>query len=305
MRYIIVCGPTCSGKTDLGVKLALRCSGEIINADSRQIYKYTTIGTAKPSTEEMQGVKHHLFGFLELDRNFSAYQYAEIARNLIAEIAAANKTPIVVGGTGLYLKALTRGIFKSPQPDPAYRAELEELAANKGLGFLHEMLAGIDPESASKIAINDKIRTFRALETYKLTGQTISDLRQTGEYAKADEALWIGLEYPRQVLYERINNRVDKMIKAGFEKEVLSLKPYQEAIRRKKMIGYIEMMAWLFDKKISKDEAFAGVKQHHRNYAKRQMTWFRKQAEINWFGPLAENYLTEIYNLCDRYFKKA
>ena len=305
MSYIIVCGPTCSGKTDLGVKLSLRYNGEIINADSRQIYKYTTIGTAKPTREEMDGIKHHLFDFLEPDQDYSAYQYAETARKLIEKIGGGGKMPIVVGGTGLYLKALTEGIFKSPKPDSDYRRELEALAGEKGVPFLHDTLIKIDPEAAEKITPHDKIRLIRALETYKITGRTISDLHRTGEYTKADKALWIGLEYPRRVLYERINNRVDKMIKTGLENEVLNLRPYQDAIRAKKMIGYVELMDYLFDRKISRDEAIDKMKQHQRNYAKRQMTWFRRQADVNWYNPLDGNYLDEIFGLCDRYLKKA
>ena len=305
MSYIIVCGPTCSGKTDLGVKLSLRYNGEIINADSRQIYKYTTIGTAKPTSEEMAGVKHHLFDFLEPDQDYSAYQYAETARKLIEEITTEGKLPFVVGGTGLYLKALTEGIFKSPRPDKAYRQELEALAVKNGIPFLHEMLVKIDPEASAIITPNDKIRLIRALETYKTTGLTISDLKRGGEYAKTGPALWIGLEFPRQVLYERINKRVDKMIEMGLEDEVLDLRPYRDAIYTKKMIGYVELMDYLLDGKISRDEAIAKVKQHHRNYAKRQMTWFRRQADVNWYNPLDGNYLDEIYGLCDRYLKNA
>jgi len=270
-----------------------------------QIYKYTTIGTAKPTPEEMAGVKHHLFDFLEPDQDYSAYQYAEAARKLIEEITAKGKLPIVVGGTGLYLKALTEGIFKSPKPDKAYRRELEILAKEKGVPFLHAMLTEIDPEASAKITPNDKIRLIRALETYKTTSRTLSDLQRGGEYIKAGPALWIGLEYPRQVLYERINKRVDKMIEMGLETEVRNLRPYNDAVRTKKMIGYVELMDYLFDRKITRDEAIAKVKQHHRNYAKRQMTWFRRQAEVNWYNPLKGNYLDEIYGLCDRYLKNA
>jgi tRNA dimethylallyltransferase len=150
MKYIIVCGPTCSGKTSLGVKLALRFNGEIIGADSRQIYKHADIGTAKPESRELRGIKYHLIDFLELHEDFSAYKFAELAKTLLVQIFEQRKTPIVVGGTGLYLKALTEGLFKSPEPDIAYRRELENIGRKSGSGKLHEMLSEIDPEAAGR-----------------------------------------------------------------------------------------------------------------------------------------------------------
>ena len=305
MKYIIVCGPTCSGKTSLGVDLALYYNGEIINADSRQIYKHTTIGTAKPKPEDCRGIKHHLIDFLELYENFSAYKFAIMANKLLNYIKDIGKLPIVVGGTGLYLKALTEGLFKSPEPDEMYRRELEMISRKSGPETLHMMLSEIDPEAAESIKPKDEVRLIRALEIYKLTGKPISKLKRTGEYITTGESLWLGLSPPRKTLYQRINGRVDDMIDMGFEQEVISLKPYLDIVRKKKMVGYIDMIDYLFDKKINRQQAIDKVKQHHRNYAKRQMTWFRKVNKIHWFDPTQPDYLNEIYNNCDNFLKKA
>jgi len=305
MKYIIVCGPTCSGKTQLGVQLALRYNGEIINADSKQIYRQTSIGTAKPSLKEQQGIIHHLFNLLNLDEDFSAFKFAELAGELIEDISNRGKLAIVVGGTGLYLKALTEGIFKSPDPDKKYRAKLEQIASREGPEKLHEMLNAIDSEAATRIKPRDKIRLIRALEAFKATAKPISELQKTGKYKKIGKPLWIGIAIPRKTLYEKINKRVDKMIESGFEEEVLFLKPYLEAVRKKKMIGYIDMISYLIDKNITRATAVEKIKQHHRNYAKRQMTWFRKIDIINWFDPLKVDFEQKLLGICDNYLKNS
>jgi len=305
MKYIIVCGPTCSGKTELGVQLALRYNGEIINADSKQIYRQTSIGTAKPRSEEQKGIKHHLFDILDLNEDFSAFKYADLAGVLIEEISSREKLAIVVGGTGLYLKALTEGIFKSPEPDKDYRTKLEQIADRKGPEKLHEMLMAIDPEAGAKIKNRDKIRLIRALEAYKTTGIPISEMQKAGKYVKIGNPLWIGLSIPRKTLYEKISQRVDKMIESGFEDEVIALKPYLAAIRKRKMIGYIDMISYLFDKEITKKTAVEKIKQHHRNYAKRQMTWFRKIDMINWLNPQTDDFFQKLFTICDNYLKSS
>jgi tRNA dimethylallyltransferase len=306
MKYIIVCGPTCTGKTGLGVLLAKRYRGEIINADSRQIYRHTTIGTAKPTAEEMQGVPHHLFDFLELEHEFSAYQYAQMAIEEMAEIAGRGRLPIFVGGTGLYLKALTEGIFKSPKPDPGYREELNRIATIEGPERLHAMLAGVDSRAASKIKPKDIVRLIRALEIHHQTGKAIGQLQAVGEYTRAPgEPLWIGLTFARQELYQKINLRVDNMINRGFERETLDLEPFIGFVRKKKMIGYSDLIEYLFEKKITRAEAIARVKQHHRNYAKRQLTWFNRNEKINWFDPGDSDYPESVFRITDKYRENA
>lgn len=305
MKYIIVCGPTCTDKTALGIKLAVRYDGEIISADSRQIYRYINIGTAKPTPDEYGDIKYHLIDFLDLNADFSAYRFADLASDLISDIIKRGKTAIVVGGTGLYLKALTEGLFKSPGPDHRYRKELEKICEKEGPETLHKKLAKVDPVAASKITPLDKLRLIRALEAYKQTGKPISELQQKGEYRKTGRPLWLGLAPPRKTLYENINKRVDKMIIEGFEKEVLNLRPDLEVLRRKKIVGYTDMIEYLFDKKITKQQAIEKIKQHQRNYAKRQVTWFRKVSGVKWFNPLERGFLDKVYKICDEYFKNA
>jgi len=305
MKYIIICGPTGSGKTELAVELARHYRGEIISADSRQIYKEVNIGTAKPRPEECRGVAYHLIDFLDLARRFSAHQFAVMAADLISEIDAKGKVPFVVGGTGLYLEALTEGLFDSPEPDYAYRRHLEELAGNKGTEYLHKLLAQIDPISAARIKPNDQARLIRSLEVCKLTGQPLSAIRGRRRPAVAAKPLWIGLLPARKKLYEKINARVDKMINEGLEQEVLSLNNRQAELRQRKLVGYTEMIEYLLDKKLSRSEAIEKFKQHHRNYAKRQITWFRKVAEICWFDPEDRKFHSDVNKRCDEYLKKA
>jgi len=304
MKYIIVCGPTGSGKTSLGIQIALRYNGEVINADSRQIYKHTNIGTAKPTPDECLRVKHHLIDILELHEKFSAFRFASLAKDLINDITDRNKLPIIVGGTGLYLKAITEGLFKAPEPDEEYRRELEQICQQDGPEKLHRMLAVIDPASAEKINPRHSSRLIRAIEIYKLTGKPISEIQKNGDYRKTGKPLWLGLMPARDILYNRINKRVDDMIDAGFEQEVLNLKPFLDVLRKKKMVGYNDMISYLFDKNIDKDQTINKIKQRHRNYAKRQITWFRKVKNIRWFDPTKKDYANIIYKICDKYLKK-
>lgn len=305
MKYIIICGPTCSGKTALGVRLAVRYNGELIGADSRQVYKHINIGTAKPTPDEYGEIKYHLIDFLELNEEFSAYKYANLVRDLIDDIIRRGKVPLVVGGTGLYLKALTEGLFESPEPDYQYRRKLEKICEKKGPEALHEKLAEIDPESALKIKPLDRVRLIRALEAYMLTGKPISELQKKGEYKKTGRPLWLALSPPRETLYENINKRIDEMFVRGFEKEVLNLKPYLEVLKKKKVVGYTDMIEYLFDGNVTKQQAIDKIKQHHRNYAKRQMTWFHKVPGLRWFNPLEKGFLDKVYRICDEYLKNA
>jgi tRNA dimethylallyltransferase len=304
MKYIIVCGPTCSGKTGLGINLARKYAGEIIGADSRQIYKHIDIGTAKPKPEEYDGLKYHLIDCIELDEDFSAYRFAEHARQLIKSVLGKGKLPIVVGGTGLYLKALTEGLFEGPQADLEYRSRLEKQADDEGIENLHKQLAKVDSQAAAKITPKDRQRIIRALEIHHLTGKPISQLQNEGRTGNWGEPLWIGLNPPRNLLYDNINQRVDQMLNSGWEQELLGLEPWVGILRKKKMVGYNDLIEYLFDKKISRLEAIERVKQHHRNYAKRQMTWFRKVDGINWFNPLAVGFLSKVNEICDEYLKR-
>lgn len=305
MKYIIICGPTCSGKTGLGINLARNYNGEIIGADSRQIYKHIDIGTAKPKPEEYAGLKYHLIDFVELDEDFSAYRFSELGRGLIKSVRERGRTPIVVGGTGLYLKALTEGMFESPKSDPEYRDYLDAFIEENGIEFLHKQLKDIDPEAAARIKPKDRQRIVRALEIHHLTGKPISDLQRQGKTGVLGEPLWIGLNPPRNLLYDNINIRVEQMMNSGWEQELLHLELWVGYLRKKKVVGYNDLIEYLYDKKIKRQEAIERVKQHHRNYAKRQMTWFRKVDGIIWFNPLAEGFLSKVNEICDEYLKRA
>jgi len=305
MKYIIICGPTGSGKSSLAMKLASRYECEIIGADSRQIYKHTSIGTAKPSIKDRRRVKHHLIDFLELPEKYSAFKFASDAGRLIKRISAMNRLPLVVGGTGLYLRALTEGIFEAPESDPEYRVELEETALKYGTAELHNMLLKIDPIAAEKLNPNEKHRLMRALEIFKLTGKSIINLQKSGVYTSVGDPLWLGVMPVRKTLYNNINKRVDQMLIDGFEQEVRELEPYLEHIIKRKMVGYTDMVEYLFKKTLTRDEAIEKVKQHHRNYAKRQITWFRKVENIRWFDPDESSYYEDILKQSDQFMETA
>jgi tRNA dimethylallyltransferase len=305
MKYIIICGPTCSGKTGLGINLARKYDGELIGADSRQIYKQIDIGTAKPGPEEYAGLKYHLIDCVELNEDFSAFRFAELARKLIMSVLERGRLPIVVGGTGLYLKALTKGLFEGPQADLEYRSRLERQANDEGIENLHKQLAEVDSQAAAKITPKDRQRIIRALEIHHLTGKPISQLQKEGQTGDWGAPLWIGLNPPRNLLYDNINRRVEQMLDNGWEQELLDIEPRVGVLRKKKVVGYNDLIEYLFDKKISRLEAIEKVKQHHRNYAKRQMTWFRKVDVINWFNPLAGGFLSKVNEICDEYLKRA
>jgi tRNA dimethylallyltransferase len=305
MKYVIICGPTCSGKTGLGINLARRYNGEIVGADSRQIYRRIDIGTAKPRPEEYEGLNYHLIDFIDLDKDFSAYRFAEFARELIKSILEKGRLPIVVGGTGLYLKALTEGLFEGPKADIEYRRQLEKQASDEGIENLHKQLAKIDQEAALRIKPKDKQRIIRALEIYKLTGSPISLLQKTGKTKGWGKPLWIGLNPPRNMLYDMINQRVEQMLNNGWEQELLDLEPGVDILRKKKVVGYNDLIEFLFDKRITRQEVIERIKQHHRNYAKRQITWFRKIEAIQWFNPLDAGFLGKVNEICDDYLKRA
>lgn len=304
MKYLIICGPTCSGKTSLGIWLARQLGGEIIGADSRQIYKNVDIGTAKPKPEEYAGLKYHLIDFLDISESFSAYKYGLIARELIISISKSGKIPIVVGGTGLYLKALTEGFFDSPEPDPKIRDELEKEWTRSGSEALYAKLAEIDPAAAKKISPNDKIRIIRALEVFRQTGIPISIQRQKSPNKYWGAPLWIGLNPPRKILYSWIDLRVEKMIADGWEKELYSLLPKYDIIRSKKILGYMDMFDHILSKKENLADVIPLVKQRHRNYAKRQVTWFSKINQIKWFDPSESEFQDKVFQACVDYFKK-
>ena len=283
-KVIVICGPTASGKTALSIELAKKVNGEIISADSMQIYKDMDIGTAKPTMEEMQGIKHYLLDFVSPDKRYSVADYQKEAKKTIKEILAKGKTPIVVGGTGLYVDSLIYEIqYPNIEFDEEYRKKLEQIAEKEGLEKLYEKAIKIDEEAMKKISPNDKKRIIRVLEIYHATGKTkteqeIESRKKPVEY---DYKVY-AINWDRQVLYERINKRVDIMIEQGLIEEVKKIKQkYKTFPTAMQGLGYKEVVEYL-EGKCTKEEMIKKIKLETRRYAKRQLTWFRKNKQTIW-----------------------
>lgn len=274
------------GKTKLAIELAKKVNGEIISCDSMQIYKSLNIGTAKPTKEEMQGIKHYLIDVVEPNQRFSVSNYKLIATEAIEEILSKNKMPIVVGGTGLYVDSLIYNInYYDVKIDEKYRNELEKIAKEDGLEKLYEIATKIDPEAMRKISKNDKKRIIRVLEIYKQTGKTKTELEVESRKTEIKYNFKIfAINIEREILYDRINKRVDEMINNGLIEEVREiLKKYKEFPTAMQGLGYKETKEYI-DGKITKEELINKVKLETRRYAKRQLTWFRKNKQTIWLN---------------------
>lgn len=284
-NIIIIAGPTASGKTKIGIELAKVLNGEVVSADSMQIYRYMDIGTAKPSLEEMEGIKHHLIDIVNPDEEFSVALFRKYADYAINEIINKGKVPIIVGGTGLYINSLTYSLnFTESPPDKEYREYLTNLAQKYGPNYLHDMLKEIDIEAAKNIHPNNVKRVIRALEVYKNTGKKISEYQAETKLNEPDyNFAYIALDMPRDVLYDRINKRVDLMFKKGLLEEVKMLikMGYNKNLQSMQAIGYKEVFDFL-EGKLSLEDTIELIKQNTRRYAKRQLTWFRKDKRIYW-----------------------
>lgn len=283
-KLVVIIGPTAVGKTKLSIDIAHRLNGEIISGDSMQIYKGMDIGTAKITPEEMEGVPHHLIDIKEPDDEYSVAEFQEAVRPLIDEITDKNKMPMIVGGTGLYIQSVLYNYqFTESPSDPDFRKRLELELKQKGEQVIHELLAQVDPESAKRIHPNNTRRVIRALEIFHCTNIPMHEhLKQQENELLYDVAL-IGLTMDREVLYQRINQRVDIMVENGLLKEVKSL--YDQGLRDTqsiKAIGYKEIYDF-FDGKVTYEDAVNQLKQNSRRYAKRQLTWFRNKMDVKWF----------------------
>ncbi len=295
-RPLLLLGPTAVGKSELAVELALRIDGEIISADARAIYKDLTIGTAKPPPSLRAKVPHHLLDFLDPTEHYDVMAFRRDVLNALHEIRARGRVPIVVGGSTLYISVLTGTFFAGPRADPQLRQRLEAQPQE----HLRKRLEEIDPEAAQRIHPNDKVRTVRALEVYELTGLPISRWHQESKVPFPFTFTKIGLTLDRKVLYERINARVDEMIAAGLLAEAKALRerltPQMPAYRT---IGYEEFFEYL-DGKISYDEAVRLIKKHTREYAKRQIIYFKREPDVHWVdttGKSLEQVLHEVLQI--------
>lgn len=293
-KVIVICGPTASGKTGLSVKLAQKMDGEIVSCDSMQIYKDMTIGTAKVTEEEMQGIPHHLIDFVSPDERYSVAEFQKDAERVIEEIIQKGKTPIVVGGTGLYVDTLVYHIqYPEIKTDLAYRRELEKSIQEQGLQGAYQKAKEIDPQAVEKISNNDKKRIMRILEIYHQTGKTKTQLEiESREEEPPYEYLVYAIGMDREKLYDRINRRVDIMLEQGLIEEVQELlKKYQHFPTAMQGLGYKEVASYLVGN-ITKEQMIEMLKQETRRYAKRQLTWFRKNKDIQWIDgldPVEEN----------------
>lgn len=284
---IILTGPTAVGKTELSVKLAKALQGEIISADSIQVYKYMDIGSAKVTKEEMEGVKHYLIDELMPDEEFNIFYFKEKAKEYVNEIYKNNHIPIVAGGTGFYIQSLLYDIeFKNEESDDQIRNELYQLYEKQGATYIHNMLKKIDPESAAAIHENNVKRVIRAIEYYRLNGEKISTHNEREKQKNSPYNFkYYCLNMDRKLLYERINKRVDIMVKNGLVEEVKSLlnMGYSKNLVSMQGIGYKEIVLYL-EGNITLEEAVEMIKQETRRFAKRQLTWFRREKEVTFIN---------------------
>lgn len=284
-KAIVVVGATASGKTALGVHIAKMFNGEVISADSMQIYKGMDIATAKPTVDEMDGVKHHLIDFVDVHSQYSVSAYCDDAKNVLDDIVERGKLPVIVGGTGLYIDSFLSNtkFLESASSDEVRQSLLKEVA-EKGIEALYEQLKEIDPDAAGNIHPNNIVRVVRALEIYKTTGKTLTEQNKLSHSTESDiEPLYIGINYDdRENLYERINLRVDLMLEAGLLEEAKAFIENNPSKTAYNAIGYKELKPFI-DGNLSLEACVDNLKRETRRYAKRQITWFKRNKDINWF----------------------
>lgn len=296
-NVIVIVGPTASGKTKVSIELAKLIEGEIISADSMQVYKYMDIGTAKPTMEERQGIKHYLIDEVYPDEEFNVVKFQKLALQYIEHILKKGKTPIVTGGTGLYINSLIYNIkFSESVTDWKLREELNKMALTKGSKYLHDMLREIDPEAAARIHYNNTKRIIRAIEVFKTTNKTITYHQEISrlEPPKYNFILF-GLTMDRKLLYDRINKRVDDMLDRGLVNEVKNLieMGYHEKLQSMQGLGYKEFF-WYYSGRTTLEESVYFLKRNTRHYAKRQITWFRKNNDIKWINIDEDTKINQI-----------
>ena len=301
-KLVIILGPTAVGKSEVAMKLAVVIGAEIINADSQQVYRYMNVGTGKPSRADRERVAHHLIDVVDPDEEFNVAIFRRLALETIDHIHARGKNVVVCGGTGLYLKALTRGLFVGPEQDPEVRGELAREIQEKGLGALYQRLTEVDPAAHSRIHPNDRQRIIRALEVYQLTGKPMSLWQREHDFGDEPfDTLKIGLQRERADLYGLINRRCERMIEEGLLDEVreLAAKGYSLDLKPLQSVGY-RQMGLVLQGMLKIDQAVEEMRLETRHLAKRQLTWFRGDHEIRWLHP--ENQRQEIIESVQRFF---
>lgn len=280
-RLVVVVGPTGSGKTDLAIALAQHYGAPIVSTDSRQFYRGMPIGTAQPTAQQLRAAEHHFIASHDITQKLSCGAYEVEALALLDRLFEQHRTVIAVGGSGLYIKALCEGMDELPQADPELRAALAEQLREEGVAALAERLRTLDPLYYEQVDRSNPARVVRALEVCLQTGRPFSELRLGRRRERSFDIVKIGIEVPREELYERINRRVDAMMAEGLEAEARALYPYRH-LNALRTVGYRELFDF-FEGRCSRDEAVEAIKCNTRRYAKRQMTWFRRDGEIRWF----------------------
>ena len=302
-RLVIVLGPTAVGKSELALALAQRLDGEIVNADSQQVYRYMDIGTGKPSEPDRRRVPHHVIDVVNPDEEFNAAMYCRLANDAIDRLHRAGKTAVLCGGTGLYLKTLTQGLFAGPGQDRELRRSLEEEIKDKGLPVLYAQLVAIDQSVTVTIHPNDRQRIIRALEVYRITGKPLSAWQKEHAFQEEPyEVLKIGLLRERADLYDQINRRSERMIEDGLLEEVRGLltRGFGLDLKPLRSVGYRQMGA-VIRGELDLSEAAVEMKQETRHLAKRQLTWFRRDTEIRWYHP--EKQKDEIFQAAKEFLQ--
>ncbi len=304
---IAVVGPTASGKTSLSINIAKSFNGQVVSADSMQIYEKMDIATAKPTKEEMQGIPHHLIGFQPIDKKFSVAEYVALASECIKKIHSEGKVSVVAGGTGLYIDSLLQNIqFSKEESDSKIRDELTAEFDEKGAEYMLSQLREIDPETAEQLHLSDKKRIIRALEIYRATGRTMTEQKKISREEESPyNVLYIGINYrDRDVLYDRINLRVDLMVENGLLEEAKEFYNTSSDTTACQAIGYKELSPYFTGEK-TLEECLDKLKLETRHYAKRQLTWFRKNENINWIYPddyeTTEDMLSVVYKIVNEF----
>ncbi|HOV87235.1 MAG TPA: tRNA (adenosine(37)-N6)-dimethylallyltransferase MiaA [Syntrophobacteraceae bacterium] len=293
---VLLAGPTAVGKTTVSLDLAVALGCEIVNADSMQVYRFMDIGTAKPGREERARVPHHLLDVADPDEPFDAARYLRMGQGILSELHGRGVLPLVVGGTGLYMKALTRGLCEGPPSDEGVRAILRREEKEKGLEFLFEELSRVDPAAARRLHPHDRQRILRALEVFRLTGQPLSARQSRHGFSQSPyRTVKVCLHRDRQELYERIDRRVERMMEAGFVEEVRRLLDmgYGPELKPMQSLGYRQIVSFLRGA-CSLDSAISRIQRDTRSYAKRQLTWFRGDPEFHWFHPRDRQVILEF-----------
>ena len=295
-RLIVIVGATGSGKTDLSIGVAEHFGAPIISTDSRQFYRGMAIGTAQPSREQMARVEHHLVDCHDVTEDFNCGAYERVALERLAELFKKHDTVVAVGGSGLYVKALCEGMDDLPDAEPTLRAELLKRLETDGLESLVEQLKELDEDYYNEVDRCNPQRVLRAVEVCLTTGQPYSSLRKGGSKQRDFEIVKVGIDYPREELYDRINRRVDMMMEEGLEAEARAMLP-QRHLNALQTVGFSELFDY-FDGTISKEDAVELIKRNSRRYAKRQMTWFRRDKDIKWFTkPTVEEVVAYLEQL--------